>query len=199
MIKVNAVGDKCPIPIVKAKNALKELNGSGSVEITVDNVIAAQNLEKFARQSKCGYECTESDGTWIVVITAGEESEAADAGCDECTNTDKDLTVVLSSRTMGTGDDTLGATLMKGFIFALANASVMPGTILLYNGGAFLSAEGSESLDDLKAMEAAGTQIMTCGTCIDFYGLDKNPPVGSVTNMYTIASIMASSKRIVKP
>ena len=32
MIKVDAMGDTCPIPVVKTKNAIKELKGSGEVQ-----------------------------------------------------------------------------------------------------------------------------------------------------------------------
>ena len=45
MLKVvNAMGDACPIPVVKTKNAIKELIGAGMVETLVDNEIAVQNL-----------------------------------------------------------------------------------------------------------------------------------------------------------
>ena len=47
---VDAIGDACPIPVVKTKNAIKELNGPGSVETLVDNEIAVQNLTKMANQ-----------------------------------------------------------------------------------------------------------------------------------------------------
>ena len=50
MIKVNAIGDACPIPVVKTKNAIKEIGGSGVVEVSVDNEIAVQNLLKMAKQ-----------------------------------------------------------------------------------------------------------------------------------------------------
>ena len=47
--KVNAMGDPCPIPVVKTKNAIRELQGqAGSVEVLVDNEIAVQNLTKMA-------------------------------------------------------------------------------------------------------------------------------------------------------
>lgn len=50
MIKINAIGDVCPIPVIKVKDAIKELNGKGVIEITVDNEIAVQNLTKMAQQ-----------------------------------------------------------------------------------------------------------------------------------------------------
>ena len=54
MIHVNALGDPCPIPVVKTKQAIKELNGEGQVEILVDNEIAVQNLTKMAVQKGYG-------------------------------------------------------------------------------------------------------------------------------------------------
>ena len=48
MIQVNAMGDACPIPVVKTKKALQELKGPGAVETLVDNETAVQNLLKLA-------------------------------------------------------------------------------------------------------------------------------------------------------
>ena len=36
---------------------------------------------------------------------------------------------------MGSGDDELGAVLMKGFVFALTQLDELPETVLMYNGG----------------------------------------------------------------
>ena len=53
MIKIDARGDTCPLPVVKAKKAIAELHGSGEVEVLVDNEIAVQNLTKMAKQKGC--------------------------------------------------------------------------------------------------------------------------------------------------
>ena len=100
------------------------------------------------------------------------------------------MVVVISSREMGQGDPALGTLLMKGFIYALTQQDVLPETILLYNGGAFLSCEGSDNLEDLKTLEAQGVEILTCGTCLNHYGIGDRLRVGSVTNMYEIAERM---------
>ena len=50
MIKIDARGDACPLPMVKAKKAIAELRGPGEVEVLVDNEIAVQNLTKMAQQ-----------------------------------------------------------------------------------------------------------------------------------------------------
>ena len=35
MIKVNAMGDACPLPVVKAKNAIKFLQGGDKVKVSI--------------------------------------------------------------------------------------------------------------------------------------------------------------------
>ena len=72
-------------------------------------------------------------------------------------------------------------------------------TILFYNGGAALTCEGSPMLEDLKALEAQGVEIMTCGTCLNFYGLTEKLAVGSVTNMYAIVEKLTQAGNVVKP
>ena len=93
----------------------------------------------------------------------------------------------------------LGKALMKAFVFALTKQDVLPETILFYNSGAYLTCEDSDSLADLKDMEAQGVEILTCGTCLDFYGLKEKLAVGSVTNMYVIVEKQEKASRIVKP
>ena len=88
---------------------------------------------------------------------------------------------------------------MKAFVFALTKQDVLPETVLLYNRGAFLSCDGSDSLEDLKTLEAQGVEILTCGTCLNHYGLTDKLKVGTVTNMYVIAEKMTQASLIVKP
>jgi selenium metabolism protein YedF len=100
---------------------------------------------------------------------------------------------------MGTGNDDLGAVLIKGFIYALTQQDTLPQTILCYNGGAKLTCEGSPALEDLKSMEAQGVEILTCGTCLDYYGLKEKLQVGSVTNMYVIVEKLEAASKVIRP
>lgn len=206
MIKVNAMGDACPIPVVKTKEAIKSLNGAGEVETMVDNEIAVQNLTKMAKQKGYGVKSEKISNTeYKVIMTIGEE-QAADAKNDtteaECivpNNGKKNRVVVISSSKMGDGDEQLGTNLMKAFIYALGQQDELPNTILFYNGGAHVTCEGSLSLEDLKSMEAQGVEILTCGTCLNFYGIADKLAVGGVTNMYDIVEKMESADLIIRP
>ncbi len=106
---------------------------------------------------------------------------------------------MLSSDQMGGGNEELGRILMKGFVYALTQLEELPETVLLYNGGARLSVEGSQSLEDLKNLEAQGVEILTCGTCLNYYELSDKLKVGSVTNMYEIAEKMAGARLVIRP
>ena len=88
---------------------------------------------------------------------------------------------------------------MKGFLFAVGQLPQLPGTMLFYNGGARLTTEGSDSLEDLKKLEAQGVEILTCGTCLNYYGLTEKLAVGGVTNMYTIVEKLAGAGKVIKP
>ncbi|MEI3521967.1 MAG: sulfurtransferase-like selenium metabolism protein YedF [Anaerosacchariphilus sp.] len=206
MIQVNALGDACPIPVVKTKNAIKELGGSGVVETLVDNEIAVQNLTKMANQK--GYKVSSkklSDRQYQVTMEIGEnaadkQTAPTEAESETCIPDARENTVVvIASATMGEGDPELGRLLMKGYIYALTQLDTLPKTLLFYNGGAALTCEGSASLEDLKSLEAQGVQILTCGTCLNHYGLTDSLKVGEVTNMYVIAETMAGAAKIVKP
>ncbi len=203
MIHVNALGDACPIPVVKTKNAIKEMPGGGQVCVLVDNEIAVQNLTKMANQKGYGVKSEKlEEHKYQVIMTVGNGiSEQEEAALPEVCIPDgrKNKVVVIASDKMGNGDDVLGALLMKGFIFALTQQDELPKTILLYNGGARLTCEDSPALEDFKSLEAQGVEILTCGTCLNHYGLSEKLKVGSVTNMYVIAEKMLQAGLIVRP
>ncbi|MDO4616172.1 MAG: sulfurtransferase-like selenium metabolism protein YedF [Lachnospiraceae bacterium] len=205
--KIDARGLACPLPVVNTKNEMKTMKEGEQVEVLVDNEIAVQNLTKFANVRNHGVQAEKlGDNEFRVVITAGGTAASA-AGDEEvqeqeevCLPNAKDAAVVvLSSNQMGSGEGALGKTLMKAFIFALTKQDTFPKTILLYNSGAFLSCEGSDSLEDLKLLEAEGTEVYTCGTCLNYYELTEKLAVGGVTNMYDIVEMMSHAGKIIKP
>ena len=200
MITVNAMGDNCPIPVIKTKKAMAALTGPETIEVLVDNEIAVQNVTKMASSSG-GKVTSEKLGDAEYKVTSEMEgAQAADGTEAVCAPDARDNTVVVvSSDRMGSGNDELGKVLIKGFIFAVTQLDTLPKTMLFYNGGATLTTEGSDSLEDLKSLEAQGVEIMTCGTCLDYYGLKDKLAVGTVTNMYSIVETMAKAGRIVRP
>ena len=198
-VKVDAMGKQCPIPVVLAKKALEGMTVPGTLEVLVDNEVAVQNLSKLAASGNLPVHAEKTaEGQFTVTMEvsapvqpAGETVCAPDARGD--------LVVAVGSNRMGDGDEALGKTLMKGFLYAVSQLPTLPKTMLFYNTGAYLTCAGSDSLEDLKFMEAQGVEIRTCGTCLDYYKLKETLAVGSVTNMYAIVETLAAAGKVIKP
>ncbi|PKM73931.1 MAG: sulfurtransferase-like selenium metabolism protein YedF [Firmicutes bacterium HGW-Firmicutes-16] len=201
-MKIDARGKQCPLPVIETKDALKLAAPGEVIEVTVDNEIAAQNLRKLAEQKSLSYKSEKiGDREFLVKISASDSpiSEATEEDAPNLCCLGQGTVIAISSETMGTGDDTLGKLLMKGFLFAISKQENPPASILLYNGGAKLSCEGSESLEDLKSLEARDVTIFTCGTCLNYYGLSEKLAVGSVSNMYDIVETLTKASLVVRP
>lgn len=201
-IVVNALGEQCPIPVVKAARALQEMTEPGTLEVRVDNETAVQNLTRMASGHKLTAKSAKiSEKEYAVTIEVpapvGPLEEPPMAPCGPGPR--GGLVVAVDTDAMGRGSDELGKVLLKGFLYAVSQLPEPPETMLFYNGGARLTCQGSESLEDLKALEVRGVEILTCGTCLNHYGLTDKLAVGGVTNMYAIVEKLAGAGRIVKP
>ena len=222
-MKLDERGKQCQLPVIDTKKALDSSSDGEIVEVLVDNEIAVQNLRKMADHKGLvsSYEKI-GDREFQVKITAkgreaGETEDLksrsnegeADGSMEENSSLDdiacqpdsrrKGMVAVISSNLMGQGDETLGGILMKGFVYALTQQDNLPEAVLLYNSGTYLSCEGSDNLEDLKELEAQGVEILTCGTCLNHYGLGDKLKVGGVTNMYEIVERMTGARLLVRP
>ncbi len=201
MKTVNAIGDACPLPVVKTINAIKELQGDDVVETLVDNETAVENLKRLARSKGYGFLAEkQGEARFRVELRVGANPGIPEEAPVCCPAPAKKRTVVAGGADhMGEGDEKLGRTLIKAFLFAVGQLEELPATILFYNGGASLTCEGSASLDDLRALAERGVEILTCGTCLNYYGLTEKLAVGGVTNMYSIVEKLAGADLVVKP
>ena len=203
MITVECRGEQCPIPVVKTIKAIGEMKEADTVQTHVDNETAVQNLTKLAESKGVAVKSEKIEDKHFVVtmeVTAPGAAAAAEEPAVSCIPDRRGSTVyAFGTNVMGSGNDELGATLMKGFIYAVSQLEELPKTMLFYNGGVKLTTEGSASLEDLKSLQAQGVEILSCGTCLNFYGLSEKLAVGEVTNMYTIVEKLNGASHIVKP
>ena len=206
-LTIDARGEACPIPVVRTLKALGALAGPGTVETIVDNEIAVQNLTRMGEGKGCAVSSERTgEREWRVTVRA-DAAVAVAAGEPEAVTCDvpaaaaprRNVVVAITAETMGTGDDVLGRKLMGSFIYSLTQLDELPATIVLYNGGAHLSCEGSPALDDLRGLAESGVEVLTCGTCLDHYGIADTLAVGEVTNMYVIAQRLTGASLVVRP
>ena len=186
-LTVDALGDKCPVPVVKAKKALATID-EGTLEVLVDNETSVTNLTSFAKAQRCevtSEQLGEDKYSVKIVKTAESQQMAASQPAAGAAGAGPRV-VVVPSNIMGHGDDELGGVLVKAFVFALTQQDDLPDCILFYNGGVKLTCEGSPVLEDLNKLACAGVEVFSCGTCLKHYGLEDKLAVGEVTNMYVI-------------
>ncbi|MGL5903423.1 MAG: sulfurtransferase-like selenium metabolism protein YedF [Cetobacterium sp.] len=193
MIKVNAIGLTCPMPVIMTKNALKNLN-EGLIEVAVDNVISKENIEKFSKELGYSFKTISNDDIFLIQIEKVAHTETKHT--DELNN---DIVIVIDSDKMGSGDSILGETLTKGFLYTFTEMENIPKAIIFYNSGVFLTASNKTTIEYLKSLEDRGVQILSCGACVNFYNLEKTVGVGTITNMYNIIDLQMKAKKVIKP
>ena len=203
MKTIDVLGKSCPIPVIETRKALAEQDSDG-VLVKVDNITAVQNIEKMAKSYGYSFSYIENskDSYDVIINKDGKSSPATnaascDAGIFQSGAASGGLAVVISRNTMGEGAEELGKILIKGFIYSLTELPAPPKFLIFLNSGAYLTSDGANTIDDLKKLEKMGTEILTCGTCVNYYGLQDKLAVGEITNMYGITERMASVGNVI--
>jgi selenium metabolism protein YedF len=201
---VDTKGQLCPAPLIAAKRALKETPDGESFQLLIDNLTSFSNVSRFLKDNNTSFEASEAGGVWTLTITrlGGEISQVKTE--DYCTDSiahfhKGDFIVVITSDKMGEGDIELGRLLMSNFIKALKDLDKLPAKMVFYNKGVTLVTKTSPLIDHLTDLEKMGVELLLCATCVNHYSLTEIVGAGTLSNMYTIAEVMASSGNIVRP
>ena len=112
---------------------------------------------------------------------------------------DNDFLLVLKSSGIGDGEIDLGNKLMRSFLNMLVEMDNIPARIICMNSGIFLTTEDSPVEDLLLTMQTKGTTILSCGTCLDYYGRKDKLTVGQPSNMRETVEAMLHFRKVVAP
>ncbi|MEA5060275.1 MAG: sulfurtransferase-like selenium metabolism protein YedF [Clostridia bacterium] len=194
---IDAMGKACPQPVILARKALTQ--GETPLTIAVDNSIAVENLKRLAVSQGMKASATEKDGRFEVTFlgtgqatqTGGLQPEQESSPAGGC------YSVFIGKDRLGEGDPTLGYNLLKMFLYTLSQGDVMPASVLFMNGGVKLPAgEEQEVLASIQALQEKGSEVLVCGTCLNYYGIADKLKVGQVSNMYDIVSRMQAADKV---
>jgi len=186
---VDARGLACPEPVVRTKQALDSLEISEVITI-VDNKTALENVSRLVKTLNLESVIDEQEGSYYINIVKDDllpEKEGMGGSS----------VVLVKSNVLGQGNDQLGGMLMKSFMYTLTQMEGEIKTLIFLNSGVLLTTAGSELIDHLRLLESHGVEIISCGTCLDFYGLVDKLQVGAVGNMYGIAEEMFHSSKVI--
>lgn len=187
---IDARGMACPIPVVSTKKILESIR-VGSVTTIVDNDAAKENVVALARSMGCEVDVQEKQNEFYIQITKRETSLHNEEHEPVAT------VMLVSSAELGRGSKELGNVLMKSFMFTLYESEIPPRTMLFINSGVYLTCENSPVLEHLMNLQKRGVEILSCGTCLDYFKIKEKLCVGQVTNMFTILEKMNNADKVI--
>ena len=182
-MRIDAGGKQCPIPVIMAKKELEA--GEQDVEIIVDGPTQVGNLERLG--DALGRPATSEPfgDKFLVKFANGETVKGASV---ECADT---YAVFFNTNAIGTNNSELGGNLAKMAIFTLSESEKIPAYVLFMNEGVKLPAgDEPQIIENLQTLIDKGSQVLVCGTCLNFYGIKDDLKVGTVSNMYDILGAM---------
>jgi hypothetical protein len=102
----------------------------------------------------------------------------------------------VSSDSLGV-DVTIGRRLVQSFWNNLPEQLTEPADFAFLNRGVFLALEDSPVLEALRALEAGGSRLLSCGTCLDYYGVTARLAVGERGTMPLIQELILAASKVV--
>ena len=194
-------GLKCPMPLIETKKALKEIATDESLKIIIDNETSVKNVTHFLEDNGMPVQQQKVGDTFeLLVNKTGDESlETSDAAayCETPSEKDNSYVVMLAKDYLGEGVHELGHALVGSLLNTIIASDNLPRKIIFMNSGINLVTKGSLFLPQLKEIESKGVTIITCGTCLDYYGKMDNLEVGRVSNMAEIMESMLDVGKVI--
>ena len=191
MSVIDCRGLACPQPVSTTKKALDRIE-EGDLIVIVNSAVSSNNVERFVLSQGCSVEVEEKGGEFHLHIRKAKIAE-------ESKRRGQKVVVYVNSQFLGVGEDVLGTILIRSFFKTLLDSETKPFRMIFINSGVRLTSEGSEVLETLKSLSEKGVEILSCGTCLDFYGLKEKVNVGMISNMYDIVRFLMEADRLIRP
>jgi len=198
---IDAKGKNCPMPVIMAK---KEIDGgNNSFVVEVDNNIAVQNLQKLANSQGFITELKEDNEIFKVYFSKTSDAISNEEECEECNEILYKLdemgtwSVFIGKDIIGAGNEELGKSLMKMYFYTISEGEDLPQSVLFMNDGVKVPTLNEQAIDHLKDLGSKGVEILVCGACLNFYGLEEKLKVGKVSNMYDITNRMKEVSKVI--
>lgn len=200
MDTLDLCGMTCPIPVVETKRFL-EKKPVDEIEVILDNDTALENVTRFLTSQGFSVASEREEGSSRSVLKGARAPGADKAASPQETPAAqaRRLLIYINTETIGVGSDELGRVLMNSFLRTLKDLDELPWRVVLINAGVKLATEGSEYIDSLSEMESLGTEILSCGTCLDYFHLKDKIRVGRISNMHEIASSFLQAAHVIRP
>ncbi len=195
-MKLDCRGLVCPQPVLETKKALEQ-SPLEQLIVLLDDAGSKENVRRFAESQGRVVRMTEDQGIFTLTIEKAQAFGARENPTEGLLKASGGLVVFLDSDSLGRGSEELGKVLTRSFLQVLKKSDVRPEKIILLNSGVKLACEGSNVLEDMQDL-AKGSEVLSCGTCLDYFGLKAKLMAGRVSNMYEILDALANASKVIK-
>lgn len=193
---IDARGKPCPTPVVMTKKYLDSIQ-EGTFTVIVDSEVSKINVTKFLESQGVTFDVEQSGTEFKIHAVKGFTCELPKD--TQKGTSDKNIVIFISSETIGHENLELGKILMTGFLKNVKEQSPLPKTIIFVNTGVFITTKHSDVIDSLKELEDKGVEILSCGTCLNFFNIGSDKLlVGSVTDAYTVAKKLFDADKVIR-
>lgn len=182
---VDARGLECPKPVIMTRDEVED--GTGSIEVLVDNGDALKNVTRFLRSA--GYSVQYPEGEAGMEIHAFREelpSFALNPERHGRSTSGRKYSILILSDMLGAKSDGLGELLMKSFLDALLSLKPLPGIIALMSGGVMLALPESPCSETLRCLSFDGVRVLVCGTSAKHFDVAERIVIGDVSSVFEI-------------
>lgn len=197
---IDVKGKKCPMPLIETKKALKEIGTSQALKIITDSENAVKNVTHYLEDNSMPVSTVKVGNAWEISVNKGEqdiENTVPEAYCSTSEEKDNSYVVVYAKDRIGEGSDELGNALVGAMLNTIKEMDTLPQKIIFMNSGINLVVNGSFVIPQLKELEQKGVEMISCGTCLDYFDKMEEVAVGRVSNMMEIMEAMLNAGKVI--
>lgn len=190
----------CPEPVLKSKKALQDLKIGENLSIKLNSLASKENVARFLRSQ--GFEPAlkeKGDDEFEIIVVKDKELANALNSNDESENYRCESgKKILFLKSASVGDGELGKKLLMGFLDTLKKADNAPSIIVCVNEAVLINTNSEHFAHQaMKELANKGIEIISCGSCLEFYGKIKDLKTGRIGNALEILNLLFDKDKVV--
>ena len=198
MRKIDCRNLACPTPVLETKKALESLKIGEKLSILLNSQASKENVLRFLNSQGLKPEFSELKGEFEIVVLKenNELSSEKDFACSSDKNAPCKKILFLKADSVGNGE--LGKKLIVGFLDTLKSADNAPSAIICVNEAVLINTNSEHAAHKaMKELENKGIEVISCGSCLEFYGKTKDLKLGRIGNALEILNLLFDKDKVV--
>lgn len=200
----------CPEPVLKSKKALQDLKIGENLSIKLNSLASKENVARFLRSQ--GFEPAlkeKGDDEFEIIVVKDKElanalnsnNESENYRCEsgkKASGKKASGKKILFLKSASVGDGELGKKLLMGFLDTLKKADNAPSIIVCVNEAVLINTNSEHFAHQaMKELANKGIEIISCGSCLEFYGKIKDLKTGRIGNALEILNLLFDKDKVV--